>query len=436
MKKVVTMFVFVFVVFLTGCIGATVKAKAEASTTPAAPTPKALSDQGLVILYDCVINTETPDGNKLFTTWCPAAKENMHLPRLLTSAAEFENFSAENVEPFSKGDKDRNYILIYYFEDDLKNDNVTFIRHQWVKNESKDPKAKEKLVKREVTIQKNSDENWLNFYRRGFSFVMSESVTAPKPQGNGNAGKPKAKKDEKPKLVTIFTMEGCAPCEQAKAWFTEQKIEFIEKNVDSDQKEYKDVMGGIGFKDIQIPLAPILKVNGRTLIGWSGYLGEVSKALVSLPPPDDKSLVDRPFFLTLLNAYRKTKELQDVAYNDKLDAAATKWAEHHRDNNIKSVVHIHNGSTPAKRVQEAGYNPSVVAENLARIVSPYMFELFDRWQKSKEYGKNMLAKDAKDIGLDCIEAPAGENLGKYVCVLVLASQKEPKARLVVSEVEE
>ena len=427
MARTMRFVTLVIAMFAIGCGAA--KGKAEGCIGANCDKPKApplLSDNELVILYDCVPDESSP----AYLEWCPGTEEGKHLPRIMMQAAEFSGLEPSGVEPYSKSDKGRNYILIYFFEEDVVKGKITLIRHQWMKNTDTAANApKEKLVQNEVILKKSPNENWHKFYRRGFSSLMEESETESNPSQDENVDAGVDDEDEgeakpKPKPITVFTTPDCPLCDEAMNWLTANKIDFVEKNLESDKvaEQYlKDKL------QIDKPLLAVyFDLNGKIHCGWPG--GEAFKAVMALPPSDNDPKVNLQEFLILVNAYRKKEGLSEVAYNDKLEIAAFIWATNYSASKLKGSIHNHKGSTLAKRLKKVGYayktTPVEIVDryqtfNVSFIVNTWMLDLANRH-------KDLMKKDVTEIGCSCIEAtPAGDDVDD-VCVAVLASPKGAK----------
>lgn len=67
--------------------------------------------------------------------------------------------------------------------------------------------------------------------------------------------------------VIIYTKPGCPYCARAKAWYTEQKIAFEERNA-QDNREYRKEMFRYSDDD---PTVPVIVVDGKLKqVGWEG----------------------------------------------------------------------------------------------------------------------------------------------------------------------
>jgi uncharacterized protein YkwD len=157
---------------------------------------------------------------------------------------------------------------------------------------------------------------------------------------------------------------------------------------------------------------------------------ETERVEAPVSGPDAK--LDRDKFLELLNAYRAEKSLEPLAYDDRLDSAAEGWAEYHADlEDLSSpkLYHKHGKSNPAKRVKAEGYNPSALAENLARVESIDPNFLLVQWKNSPDHDKNLLRPNVKHAGISCVYAPLeDETIAPWVCVLNLGDEKTSKAK--------
>ena len=71
-------------------------------------------------------------------------------------------------------------------------------------------------------------------------------------------------------MVTIYTSPSCSSCRKVKAWFEEQKLEYIEKNIfvcSLQEKELKDILmkSENGTEDIISSRSKIVKESGVDL---------------------------------------------------------------------------------------------------------------------------------------------------------------------------
>ena len=71
--------------------------------------------------------------------------------------------------------------------------------------------------------------------------------------------------------VTIYTTPTCVYCKSAKEFFTENNVEYIEKNVAEDMEAQKEMIEKSGGQ----MAVPVIDVNGEISIGFDkGKLSE------------------------------------------------------------------------------------------------------------------------------------------------------------------
>ena len=108
----------------------------------------------------------------------------------------------------------------------------------------------------------------------------------------------------------------------------------------------------------------------------------------------------------LINAYRKQKGLKPL----KLNTALTEAAKAHSRDLAKwdRISHYgSDGSNPWDRVKRAGYNAKVAAENVGTGQAT-IEEVMKGWEASPGHNKNLLLRDAEDMGIALVQDPRTE----------------------------
>lgn len=133
-------------------------------------------------------------------------------------------------------------------------------------------------------------------------------------------------------------------------------------------------------------------------------------------PGDPSQQGQAQAILNLLNAARVNAGLKPLTLNDKLTAAAL---AHSRDQAQMDTM-THEGSDKsqvADRVKAAGYQYSVVGENVLQRPDIHAGGAFDQWWNSPPHHENMMRPDFTEMGL----AYAVSQTGQYYYTMVLGS---------------
>ncbi len=64
--------------------------------------------------------------------------------------------------------------------------------------------------------------------------------------------------------VKIYTTSTCPYCDLAKNYFKENKIEYTEINVESDEKAAKEMVEKSGQMGV-----PVIDINGKIIVGFN-----------------------------------------------------------------------------------------------------------------------------------------------------------------------
>lgn len=108
----------------------------------------------------------------------------------------------------------------------------------------------------------------------------------------------------------------------------------------------------------------------------------------------------------MINAYRRQHGLKPLTLNVLLTKAAK---AHSRDlAQWDRISHYgSDGSNPWDRVRRAGYRARLTAENVGTGQAS-LAEVFEGWKNSPGHNKNLLLKDAKNMGIALVRAPKTE----------------------------
>jgi len=120
----------------------------------------------------------------------------------------------------------------------------------------------------------------------------------------------------------------------------------------------------------------------------------------------------------LINAYRREKGLKPLTLSAELMVAAK---DHSRDlAKWDRISHYgSDGSNPWDRIKRAGYNARVAAENVGTGQASFE-EVLKGWKASPGHNKNLLLRDAENMGIALVHDPKTEF--KTFWTLVLASR--------------
>jgi hypothetical protein len=124
--------------------------------------------------------------------------------------------------------------------------------------------------------------------------------------------------------------------------------------------------------------------------------------------------------LGLLNAAREEQQLDPLAMNPQLLAAA----QRHSDDMAQADLLTHTGTDGTEfwdRIADAGYEMTVGAENVL-----YRFNLdgagaFEQWKQSPPHNANMMNPVYQEVGIAVVYAPVS---GRYYFTMVLASRED------------
>lgn len=147
--------------------------------------------------------------------------------------------------------------------------------------------------------------------------------------------------------------------------------------------------------------------NGTTRVPASTTVSTPSAGEEQLTPlPDVASTV-----ITLVNRERTAAGCPELTPNPALTQAAQ---AHSRDMAAGRFISHEGsaGSTPAQRVQEAGYQYRIVAENVA--AGPLTAEeAVHGWMESPEHRENILNCALRETGVGVVKAPVDRTYGIY-----------------------
>ncbi|MCB1510310.1 MAG: CAP domain-containing protein [Hyphomicrobiaceae bacterium] len=121
--------------------------------------------------------------------------------------------------------------------------------------------------------------------------------------------------------------------------------------------------------------------------------------------------------LRMINSYRRKHGLRPL----KLDVLLTKAAKAHSTDLAKwdRISHYgSDGSNPWDRVRRTGYKARLAAENVGTGQAS-LAEVFEGWRKSPGHNKNLLLRDATQMGIALVQDPKTEF--KTFWTLVLAT---------------
>ncbi|WP_110929247.1 glutaredoxin family protein [Bacillus massiliglaciei] len=74
------------------------------------------------------------------------------------------------------------------------------------------------------------------------------------------------------KEVILYTQPDCPPCQIMKYFFSENNVEYVEKNIKQDKKAFNELTKQYGSYT-----TPTVIIDGKAIIGFE--LDEVEKAL-------------------------------------------------------------------------------------------------------------------------------------------------------------
>jgi uncharacterized protein YkwD len=107
--------------------------------------------------------------------------------------------------------------------------------------------------------------------------------------------------------------------------------------------------------------------------------------------------------LSIVNRYRQENGLGPLELHPKLKQAASAHAQDLADHD--RISHFgSDGSDPWERVQRAGFEPKVAAENVGTGQLTFG-ELFREWKRSPDHNSNLLLPDATHMGVAVVRNP-------------------------------
>ena len=137
----------------------------------------------------------------------------------------------------------------------------------------------------------------------------------------------------------------------------------------------------------------------------------------------------------LTNAFRKTKDLQELKPNPVLGAAARAFADYLARTGGK-LSHEADGRQPQDRALAAGYKYCLVAENLASNLDSRGFstrqlaqEVVEGWKGSPLHREAMLLPLATEIGVAVVQAPAKHP--KFISVQLFGRPESAQVRYTI-----
>lgn len=123
------------------------------------------------------------------------------------------------------------------------------------------------------------------------------------------------------------------------------------------------------------------------------------------------------------NAYRKSKGLDTLQWDNALFLSSYTHANNMNRYQFFGHECLQNKQfyKPGNRIKYFNYNYSYIAENIAYyetskdpLSSDELAELFFKmWEKSSNHRKNMLSKDAKDMGIAILTVYNGKKITYY-----------------------
>jgi uncharacterized protein YkwD len=132
--------------------------------------------------------------------------------------------------------------------------------------------------------------------------------------------------------------------------------------------------------------------------------------------PDLANVVER--LISYTNAFRQQEGRPSVAPNPQLTATAQDFATLMA--RTGQLSHTANGQTPEVRAKAHGYDPCLIAENIAYQHNPAGFTtealaegFFEGWQDSPDHRKNMLDPAVTETGVGVAQS---EQTGAYYAV--------------------
>ena len=120
-------------------------------------------------------------------------------------------------------------------------------------------------------------------------------------------------------------------------------------------------------------------------------------------PREEPETIDFDKALSDLNAYRRSKNVAELIYDERLNRASE---VHARDLATAGIIsHTGtDGSGHGDRIQRQGYYFSIAGENVATGQMSWE-AVFEAWQKSPGHNANMLRDDVSEFGLALVYEP-------------------------------
>jgi hypothetical protein len=125
----------------------------------------------------------------------------------------------------------------------------------------------------------------------------------------------------------------------------------------------------------------------------------------------------------MTNDFRAAQKLAPVKQNPQLVAAARAYAK--TLGGHQELSHTIDGTTPAQRIERAGYGACLSAENLASLLDSRGFTVKDYagravtgWENSPGHRQNMLQPFVTETGVGVVQA--APNVPKYIAVQLFA----------------
>lgn len=154
------------------------------------------------------------------------------------------------------------------------------------------------------------------------------------------------------------------------------------------------------------------------VLAWSA-----SVCVAQPKAPEPKTVA--PFIVTDTNAFRKKHDRSALVPEGKLTEAALAFARFMADTG--KYGHNADGRQPDERARRQGYDPCIVAENIAYIFDPRISKAGDLartmvqgWENSPGHRKNMLNPDITQIGVGVARS---EKSGYYYAVQMFGRPK-------------